>query len=138
MKRIDAYLFFENNCREAMTFYKECLGGELNLTTVGQSPAAAQMPPHMADFILHACLTNGDLMLMASDNCMGQPLPKGKTVSLSLSCSSEEEVHAIYAKLSEGGLAHNPPKLEFWGDIFGMLTDKYGQDWMTVYSPNKQ
>ena len=139
MKRIDAYLFFDdNNCREVMTFYHECLGGELNLMTIAQSPMADKMPQHMAGLIMHACLTNGDLTLMASDNCLGQPIPKGKNVSLSLSCSSEEEVHAVYAKLSVGGQASNPPKMEFWGDVFGMLTDKYGQDWMTTYSPDKK
>jgi len=136
MKRIDAYLFFDNNCREVMTFYQECLGGELNLMTIAQSPMADQMP-HMADLIMHACLTNGDLTLMASDNCMGEPIPKGKNVTLSLSCSSEEEVHDVYAKLSAGGKANSLPKKEFWGDVFGMLTDRYGQDWMTTYSPNK-
>lgn len=134
MKRIDAYLFFDNNCREVMTFYQECLGGELNLMTIAQSPIAAQMPEHMADLIMHACLNNGDVILMASDNCMGQPIPRGKNVTLSLNCSSEEEVHALYAKLSAGGQANNPPKLEFWGDVFGMLTDKYDQDWMVTYS----
>ena len=135
MKRIDAYLFFDkNNCREAFTFYQECLGGDLFFMPVSESPAAEQFPPNMADFILHACLKKGDIMLMASDNCVGQPIVTGKNICLSLSCDSEEEVHALYAKLSAGGQASNPPKLEFWGDVFGSLTDKYGFEWMIAYT----
>jgi PhnB protein len=138
MKRIDAYLFFENNCREAMTYYQQCLGGELNLTTVGESPVAAQLPPGMENKILHACLNHDNVVLMASDNCMGEPLTPSKNFSLSLNCSSEEEVHALYEILTDGGEAVSPPKAEFWGDVFGMLVDKYGISWMLNYRPVKQ
>lgn len=134
MKRIDAYLFFENNCREAMNYYQQCLGGELNLMSVGESPVAAQLPGK-EDKILHACLTQDNVVLMASDNCMGGPLAQGQNFSLSLSCSSEEELHGLYNKLTEGGEATMPPKTEFWGDIFSMLTDKFGTNWMLSYKP---
>lgn len=139
MKRIDAYLFFdENNCRDAFNFYHECLGGDLFFMTVGESPVADKMPPHMAGLVLHACLSIGDIKLMASDNCMGQPILQGKNVGLSLACNSEQEVHDVYAKLSAGGIATNAPKLEFWGDVFGTLTDKFGFEWMITYTPEKQ
>jgi PhnB protein len=137
MKRIDAYLFFEDNCREAMTFYHECLGGDLNFMTVGESPVANQMPPHMANRILHACLKNNEVMIMASDNCVNTPIIKGTNVSLSLSCSSESELYALFDKLAAGGEITNPPKAEFWGDIFGMLTDRFGFNWMLAYTQQK-
>jgi PhnB protein len=135
MKRIDAYLFFDNKCREAMTFYQECLGGELFIQTVAESPMAEQFPD-MGSTVMHASLTHGDLTLMASDS-MGYPIKEGSAVTLSLGCSSEEELHSVYAKLSAGGTQTSLPKLESWGDVFGMLTDKYGINWMTVYNPNK-
>jgi len=138
MKRIDAYLFFEDNCREVMTYYQECLGGELNLMTVGESPVAAQLPPAMKDKVLHACLSHDGVVLMASDNCMGGPLVQSKNFSLSLVCSNEEEVHTLYNKLAEGGEIVTAPKVEFWGDVFGMLVDKYGTSWMLNYRPEKQ
>ncbi|CAM3710225.1 VOC family protein [Mucilaginibacter galii] len=138
MKRIDAYLFFENNCREAMTYYQQVLGGELNLTIVGESPVAEQLPPEMKDNVLHGKLINDNVVLMASDNCMGAPLDKGRNFSLSLSCSNEEEVHSLYAKLADSGEAVSPPKTEFWGDVFGMLVDKFGISWMLNYRPEKQ
>jgi PhnB protein len=56
MAQMNAYLHFNGNCREAMTFYKECLGGELNMQAVGESPMAAQMPPQIHTNILHASL----------------------------------------------------------------------------------
>jgi PhnB protein len=138
MKRIDAYLFFEDNCREAMTYYQQCLGGELSVMTVGESPVAAQLPPEMKDKVMHACLSRDGVVLMASDNCMGGPLGESKNFSLSLVCSNEEEVHTLYAKLAEGGETVSAAKTEFWGDVFGMLVDKFGTSWMLNYRPEKQ
>lgn len=138
MKSIDAYVFFENECREAMTFYQQCLGGELQFNTIGGSVAADHMPPEKHDLIMHASLTHGGVVLLAADNCMGGPLVKGKNMSLMLNCSSEEEVHDLYAKLSAGGQANHTPRVEFWGDVFGMLTDKFGVDWMISFRPAAQ
>lgn len=135
MQRIDAYLFFENECRDAMTFYQQCLGGDLTLMPLGESPMAAQMPADKKDHIMHSSLTNGGVILLAADNCMGGPLVKGKSMALTLNCSSEEELRDIYAKLSEGGIATHTPRVEFWGDTFGTLTDKFGVDWMLSYRP---
>jgi PhnB protein len=134
MKSIDAYLFFENQCREAMTFYQSCFGGELFLQTVGESPVAGNLPVHMHHFIMHASLKTGDITLMASDNCMGTPIVKGSTVSLSISCNTVDELHNLFAKLAEGGSIFNEPKLEFWGDTFASLTDKYGFSWMLLHN----
>lgn len=135
MQRIDAYLFFETECREAMTFYHQCLGGELSLMPIGESAVADQLPPEKKDLIMHASLTNGGVVLLAADNCMGGPLVKGKTMALTLNCSSDEELHDLYNKLSAEGTATHTPRVEFWGDTFGMLTDKFGVDWMLSYRP---
>ena len=67
MSKINAYLTFNGNCREAMTFYQECLGGELSLQPIGESPLAKKMPEEMKNSILHATLIRGDLIIMASD-----------------------------------------------------------------------
>jgi PhnB protein len=138
MKRIDAYLFFEKECREAMGFYKECLGGELTLMPIGESPVAEQIPAEKKDLIMHSSLSNGGVTLMAADNCMGGPLEKGKTMALTLHCSSNDELHELYNKLSAGGNASHTPRIEFWGDTFGMLTDKFGVDWMLSFRPQDQ
>jgi len=71
MKSINAYLFFEKECREAMTFYQQCLGGELSLMPIGESVAGNQLPPDKKDLIMHSSLIHGDVVLLGADNCMG-------------------------------------------------------------------
>ena len=133
MTHINSYLTFNGNCRDAMIFYKECLGGELVLQTIGESPLADKMPPKMKQYILHSSLTNGGLVMMATDCVPGQGLVKGNAVSLCLNCSSEEEIKSCYAKLAHGGTATHPLENTFWGALFGSLTDKYGNHWLLNY-----
>ena len=137
MTQINSYLCFTGNCREAMLFYKDCLGGELNLQTIGESPLADEMPAQMKECILHATLTNGALVLMGSDMVGENGRIKGNTVSLALNCSSEEEIRRAYAKLSDGGEASHPLENSFWGALFGDLVDKYGNHWLLNYEAKK-
>ena len=130
MTQINSYLTFNGNCRTAMHFYQQCLGGELVLQTIGESPLAATMPPQMKKSILHATLTRGSLVLMASDMVGDKGLLKGNAVSLLLNCSSEEEIKNCYTKLAEGGEATHPLENSFWGALFGDLVDKFGNQWL--------
>jgi PhnB protein len=136
MTLLNPYLTFNGNCREAMTFYKECLGGELILQTIGESPMGEQMPPNMKDAILHSSLTKGELILMATDCVPDNGLIKGNSVSLCLNFDSEEEIRTCYEKLSAGGRATNPLEQTFWGAIFGGLTDKFGNHWLLNFTRN--
>jgi PhnB protein len=133
MKRINSYLTFNGNCRDAMSFYKGCLGGELTLQTVGESPLANKMPDQMKDCILHSTLTKDALMLMGSDMVPQSGLVKGNAVSLSLDCGSEEEIKTCYEQLSSGGTQDYPLEETFWGALFGGLTDKFGNHWLLNY-----
>ncbi|GAC1396962.1 MAG: VOC family protein [Sediminibacterium sp.] len=130
MTQISAYLNFSGNAREAMTFYKECLGGELTLQTIGGSPLEAQCPAAMKDQILHAALTKNGMVLMASDMAGQEGFIKGNNIALSVNCSGEEEINTFFSKLSAGGKIMDPLKPMFWGAIFGALTDKFGIRWM--------
>ena len=134
MTQINSYLTFSGNCREAMTFYKECLGGELTLQTIGESPMSDKMPPQMKESILHSSLINGGLVLMGSDMVSEQGLIKGNAVSLCINCSSEKEIKTFYEKLSSGGKKDHPLENTFWGAVFGDLTDKYGNHWLLNYT----
>ena len=129
MKQINAYLYFNGNCRAAMIFYKTCLGGELTLQTIGESPMADQVPPQMKDLILHAALTNGDMLFMGSD-IVPLHLIAGNAVSLMLKCNSDESIRMAFDKLSEGGIIGNALEETFWGATFGDLTDKFGIHWL--------
>ncbi|HMU47172.1 MAG TPA: VOC family protein [Chitinophagaceae bacterium] len=135
--RINSYLTFNGNCKEAMTFYKECLGGKLVLQTVGESPLSGQMPERMKERIVHSTLVKESLVLMGSDMVEEQGLIKGNAVSLMLNCSSEEETRKIYDKLAEGGKATHPLHDTFWGSLFGNLTDKYGNHWLLNFDRTK-
>lgn len=132
MTQINAYLTFNGNCREAMTFYKECFGGELTLQTVGESPMADQWPAEAQKNILHASLMKSTLSLFASDNLGTEVLVNGNKISLSLSCSSLEETNTFFSNLSANGKIIHPIH-EFFAGIMGVLEDKYGFNWMFYY-----
>jgi PhnB protein len=138
MTHINSYLTFNGNCREAMTFYKECLGGELFVQTIGESPLSDKMPPQMKECILHATLTKDALVLMGSDMVGEQGLIKGNSVSLMLNCSSEEEIKTCFEKLSAGGKKDHPLEDSFWGALFGDLTDKFGNHWLLHFDKNSK
>jgi len=136
MTNINSYLTFHGNCREAMTFYAVCLGGELSFQTIGESPMADKMPPQMKESILHASLINSGFVMMASDLVSEQGLTKGNAVSLMLNCSSEAEIKTCYKKLSAGGKEDHPLEDTFLGAVFGNLTDKFGNHWLLNYTRN--
>ena len=136
MAQLNPYLNFDNNCREAMNFYKDCLGGELTLQTVGEMPAmAAQMPPQMKDNILHSTLTSGDIVIMASDLNREKQI-EGNTVHLCVNCNSENELNSFFSKLSAGGKITEPLADMPWGGMYGSLTDQYGKHWVFNFQKN--
>jgi PhnB protein len=136
MAQLTPYVFFDGNCREAMTFYKACLGSELTITAVGDTPAAEQMPPDAKEKIIHAVLTRGepkDAVLMASDWMSGGGFVQGNSISLSIHCTSDEEIKALFAGLSSGGKVTQALADQFWGATYGSLVDKFGIAWMLNY-----
>ena len=138
MTQINSYLTFSGNCREAMNFYKDCLGGELTLQTIGESPLADKMPPQMKESIVHATLIKGGLIIMASDMVGDRGLIKGNSVSLMLNCNSEEEIRTCYSNLVAGGEADHQLEISFWGALFGDLTDKFGNHWLLHFDKNAE
>lgn len=138
MNAINPYIGFNGRCREAMTFYKECLGGELELQEVSGSPME-QFWKGAKDQIFHSSLTvNGMPVIMGSDMVDQSGYTKGNNVALAMSCSSEEEIRSLFDKLSKGGRVLQPLKEEFWGAIFGTMEDQYGIRWMLNYNKEKK
>jgi PhnB protein len=133
MAQLNPYLLFDGNCREAMTFYKNCLGGDLNMHVVGEMPGGPPMPPEAHGKILHAHLAAGQapdsLVLMASDRMDGVKTSQGSNISLALHCTSEEQIDSCFAKLSAGGKVTFPLADQFWGARWGSLVDKFGIPW---------
>ena len=129
MAQLSPYLIFNGNCREAMTFYQECLGGELDLQRIADSPMAERMPKKMKECILHATLTSDQIIIMGSDMAP-QTLIKGNANSMILTFNNEEETRKTYANLAKDSEASHPLEVTFWGTLFGHLTDKYGNHWL--------
>lgn len=133
MGLLQIYLSFNGNCREAATFYNEAIGGELNLMTFGDSPMSAEVSEADKARIMHATITKGDFVLMASDSMPGQDVSFGSAVQLSIACTSEEEIDFLFPRLSEGGHVIMPLNVTFWNAKFGMFIDKFGIPWMLNY-----
>src|SRR5579859_5018952 len=128
MAQLNPYLTFDGNCREAMEFYKACLGGELSIMAVGDSPMASDMPDKK-DNVLHSMLKTDGMVLMASDMIMPGEIIRGNTITLCINGGSKEELQQLFAKLSEGGTVGQPLTEAFFG-TYGELTDKFRINWM--------
>lgn len=136
MTQLIAYLHFSGQCREALTFYQQCLGGELNMQKVGESPMGAQMPSDAGANILHGKLTKDGITIVMGSDIMGARLKQGNSIALCLHCSSNEELNKCFDRLSSGGLVVMPPHQSFRGGMYGELTDRYGIKWMLNYTKN--
>ena len=132
---LNPYLNFRDNARQAMEFYRDIFGGNLNLNTFGQY-GDANAPG--ADNIMHAQLeTDNGFTLMASDTPPGMEVNEGAgNITISLSGEDEQELRGYWDKLSEGGNVTMPLEKQMWGDIYGQCTDKFGVQWMVdIYQP---
>ena len=99
MAQLDAYLFFDGTCADAMRFYERTLGGKLTLLTHADSPMAAQTPPESANRIMHARLDLGARQLMASDTMVGHPYEGMHGFSLSLIYPTAAEAKRVFDAL---------------------------------------
>jgi PhnB protein len=136
MANLSTYLTFNGNCRDAMTFYHQCLGGEITLQTFGEAPMDS--PPGSENLVMHASITSGDMVLMASDGMPGTPVTQGTNFSININCDSQEQQDAYWSKLTAGGQITMPLDNTFWGARFGMLVDKFGIAWMLNFETANQ
>ncbi len=129
--RLNPYLGFDGTARQAMEFYRGVFGGELTLSTYGESGMAA---PGHEDKIMHAQLeTPAGYTLMASDAPPGMEPSGGSDIQVSLS-GDDDDLRGYFAALSEGGTVTMPLEKQMWGDEFGMLVDRFGVNWMVNVS----
>lgn len=137
MKSINPYIGFNGRCREAMTFYQNCLGGELEMQQVAGSPMEQHWTGAM-DQIFHSSLTiGGHQILMGSDMVDQAGYTKGTNIALAMTCNSKEEIHLLFDQLQENGRVYQPLKEQFWGALFASLEDKFGIRWMLNYDGNE-
>ncbi|MCZ4223366.1 VOC family protein [Pedobacter rhodius] len=138
MATVNTYLNFNGNTEEAFNFYKSVFGGEfLTVQRFKDSPGCEGMKISDQEKLMHIALPIGGNILMGTD--ITEPMPPatfGTGISLSVDASSEEEAYKLFNDLAEGGKATMPLDKMFWGALFGMLTDKFGIQWMVNYDYN--
>ena len=126
--RLNPYINFADNAREAMEFYKTVFGGTLTISTYGEygAPDAPE-----ADKIMHGQLeTDKGFTLMGADNPPGSEHKPGNNMTVSLSGEDGDELRGYWDQLSKGGTVSVPLEKQMWGDEFGMLVDQFGIPWM--------
>ncbi len=126
--RLNPYISFAGNARQAMEFYKDVFGGDLALNTFGEfgQPDAPE-----ADKIMHAMLAcDNGFTLMGADTPPGMEHNPGDTITVSLSGDDAAELRGYWEKLSAGGKVSMPLEKQMWGDEFGMCVDQFGVPWM--------
>jgi PhnB protein len=127
--RLNPYLTFDGNAREAMETYQDVFGGELSVNTFGDFGAAQD--ESMKDKVMHSMLeTSLGFTLMASDLPPGMDLRPGNQITVSLSGDDEADLRGYWDKLSDGGQVVMPFEKQMWGDIYGMCVDRFGISWM--------
>ncbi|MFC4395177.1 MULTISPECIES: VOC family protein [Micrococcaceae] len=135
--RLNPYLSFRSNAREAMEFYKNVFGGELNMSTFADFHASQD--PSEDNLVMHAQLDGpAGLTLMGSDTPARMDYNPGNTFSVSLSGDDEAELRGYWDKLSDGGTVTMPLEKAIWGDSFGMCTDKFGIQWLVNIAGPKE
>ena len=127
--RLNPYLSFQDNAREAMEFYRSVFGGELTLSTFGDFQASED--PAEQDKIMHGMLITDDgLTLMGADTPNAMEYKPNAGISISLSGDDEAVLRGYWEALIEGGTVGVPLERAPWGDTFGMCVDKFGIDWL--------
>jgi PhnB protein len=126
--RLNPYISFDGDARQAMEFYKGVFGGDLTLNTFGEF-GAPDSPD--ADKVMHSQLETGSgFTLMGSDTPAGMDRNPGDNIAVSLSGDDADELRGYWEKLSDGGNVTLPMEKQMWGDEFGMCVDRFGVSWM--------
>jgi PhnB protein len=133
--KLNPYLMFNGNCKEAMEFYKSCFGGTLTMQTYGDGGMPG--PEDQKGKIMHAMLDNGWMTLMGGDGGEPMPITMGNNVQVSLS-GTDPKLKEMFTALSAGGKVAMPMAVAPWGDEFGMFTDKFGIQWLVNVTPAKK
>lgn len=134
--KVEAYLNFEGRCAEALEFYRQAVGAEIDcVMKFKDSPEPcdpAMVPPGSEDKVMHSSFRIGDTTIMASDcGCSGKP-SFGGGISLALSAADPDHAKRVFDALANGGQVHMPLAPTFFSASFGVLADRFGVNWMVV------
>jgi PhnB protein len=132
--KVQPYLFFDGRCEEAVEFYRNALGAEVDMFMRfkdSPEPPQGDCAPSSPDAVMHTSFRIGNATIMASDGrCSGQPSFQG--FALSLAAADETEAHRFFSALAQGGQVQMPLTKTFWSPCFGMVADRFGVSWMVL------
>ncbi len=126
--RLNPYLNFNGNARQAMEFYANVFGGNLSLSTFAQF-GASDSPD--AERIMHGMLeTDAGYVIMGADITSDMEYHPMTGFSVSLSGDDADILRGYWEKLSASGTTTMPLQRQVWGDEFGMCVDEFGVSWL--------
>ena len=131
--KVNTYLNYGGNCAEAFRFYEEHLGAKIGMMMKhGEMPDASKVIPEMKDLVLHAQITIGETVLMASDVPPDRWKPM-RSAYLCLAVASDGDAERLFKVLSEGGEVFMPIQETFFATRFAQLRDRFGTSWMIIH-----
>ena len=144
MATINPYITFLGNCEEAFNFYKSVFGGEF--TFIGRFKDMPADENHTiskeeGNKIMHVALPIGENTQLMGSDTGGEWAAKtivGNNISVAIGADSKENADFLFNGLSSGGIITMPIESTFWGDYFGMFTDKFGINWMVSFDENEK
>lgn len=137
---VEAYLIFNGNCREAVSFYEKVFETDkAEIMTFGDSPQNPnyQLPEEAKDLVMHTRLSIFDSTVMFSDTFPGSPFTIGNNVTLAVVSDDEAKMHKAFEALKDGGEVTMELQETFWSKCYGSLTDKFGIKWQFSHEDNK-
>lgn len=134
--RLNPYLSFKDNARQAMEFYKSVFGGKLTISTFKDFGMAKD--PSQENLVMHSMLeAENGITFMGSDTPSGMPYRPGASISMALSGDNDAELTSYFERLSQGGKVGMPLAAAPWGDKFGSFTDRFGIEWLVNIAGKK-
>ena len=135
--KLNPYLNFNGNAKDAFQFYQSVFGGELSMQKMEDAPGLENIAKQEKEMMLHVSLPLGDGQFLMASDCLesqGHTLTIGNNNYISISPDSRDEATRIFNGLSEGGAVEMPMEDMFWGDYFGSFKDKFGVSWMINFN----
>lgn len=128
---VQPYLFFDGRCDEAIGFYRNALGAELQMLMRYKDCPEPGMVHGNDDKVMHAALRIGETVVLASDGCSaGQSKFQG--FGLALTAANEAEADRLFNALADGGEVQMALAKTFFSPRFGMVADRFGILWMIL------
>src|SRR5438105_4324408 len=126
--QLSPYINFQGRAREAMEFYHEVLGGNLELLTLNEQGAST--PARPGDSIMYSRLEADGALIIGVDGHPDYPAKVGENLAIALGGTDRDRLTKMFNDLAEGGKRKMPLTKQPWGAEVSWFTDKFGINWM--------